>query len=463
MRWPIHLQLLLPMLTVVVLAIVLASAASGYLTAMRVRQAQEENLGRVVASVTEAKYPLQDQAVLRLMKGLSGADFAFLDSQDRVQADTLSLARDDLRQLSDLPLAGDSGGLAASPSIALAGRTYLCQRLAVSPRGPTAQGGSLVVLYPKERWSQPMHQALYPALGAGAVAIVAVALVTTFLARRFVRPIRRLGDQTAAIAQGDFTPVAVSTRNDELRDLAVSINRMTERLGQYEREVRKSEQLRTLGQLGAGMAHQLRNAATGARMAIDLHGRECAAAAARESLDVARRQLRLMESYLQRFLTLSRPKPSSSETVPLDVLIEDVLALVRPACLHAGIELSTATSEGALCVRGDPEELRQLLVNLLLNAVDATSGHGGAPARIVVELARRGDDCAAIHVKDTGPGPTDIVAARLFEPFVTGKPDGTGLGLFVARQIAEDHGGTLRWERRDGITRFTVELPVVKG
>ena len=173
--------------------------------------------------------------------------------------------------------------------------------------GRAAESGSLVVLYSQERWSAAMWQAAYPALVAGAVAVLAVVVVTTLLARRFVRPIRRLGDQTARIAQGDFTPVGVGKVDDELRDLAVSINRMTERLSQYEREVRRSEQLRTLGQLGAGMAHQLRNAATGGRMAIELHQRQCAAAGG-EDLEVALRQLRLMESYLQRFLTLSRPK-----------------------------------------------------------------------------------------------------------------------------------------------------------
>ncbi len=64
-------------------------------------------------------------------------------------------------------------------------------------------------------------------------------------------------------------------------------------------------------------------------------------------------------------------------------------------------------------------------------------------------------------VRDSGPGPSAELAARLFEPFVTGKPEGTGLGLFVARQIAEDHGGSIRWQRCEGMTEFWVELPVV--
>ncbi len=303
-----------------------------------------------------------------------------------------------------------------------------------------------------------MWQAAYPALAAGAVAVAAVVLVATLLARRFVRPIHRLSDQTAHIAQGDFQPVAVGSRDDELRDLAVSINRMTERLGQYEREVRRNEQLRTLSQLGAGMAHQLRNAATGSRMAIELHQRQCTTAV--ESLDVALRQLRLMESYLQRFLALSRPKRSIREPVPLAALVDDVCALVRPACLHAGIELSVIKPETQLCVLGDGEELRQLLLNLAMNAVDAVSGRDSSSKRIVLAIESIDTGRCAICVRDSGPGPSLDVAERLFEPFVTGKPEGTGLGLFVARQIAEDHGGAIDWRHCEGMTEFRAELPV---
>ena len=350
--------------------------------------------------------------------------------------------------------------MGAQPSVELTGSVYLSQRTAIVGRGPGGESGSLVVLYSQERWSAATWQAAYPALVAGAVAVLAVVVVTTLLAQRFVRPIRRLGDQTARIAQGDFTPVGVGKVDDELRDLAVSINRMTERLSQYEREVRRSEQLRTLGQLGAGMAHQLRNAATGGRMAIELHQRQCAAAGG-EDLEVALRQLRLMESYLQRFLTLSRPKRQVHEIVPLAALVDDVCALVRPACLHAGIELTALKPAEPLCVQGDAEELRQLVVNLALNAVDATSGHAQSPARIVVALEPIDASRCALCVRDSGPGPSAEVSARLFEPFVTGKPEGTGLGLFVARQIAEDHGGSIRWQRVEGMTEFRVELPVV--
>jgi signal transduction histidine kinase len=481
MRWPIQFQLLLPMLTVVVLAIALASIGSAYLGGRRARQAQEESLSRVVATLTEAWYP-PTEPVLRMMAGLSGAEFVLLDRRDSIKASTLPLNADDLKQLRQIHDGQPSSDLAGRPTTSLGGRSYLSQRLAVAAgREPVTSPGSLYVLYPEDRWSALMWQAADPALIAGAVATAAIVLVTTLLAHRFVRPIRQLGDRAAAIARGDFQAAPVWRHDDEIRDLALSINRMAEQLGRYEVQVRRHEQLRTLDQLGAGMAHQLRNAATGGRMAIELHRRECAAGAASEALDVALRQLELMESYLQRFMALGRERPLAAEDVSLSAVVEDALSLVRPACVHAGIELEFVPPSQPLSVRGDAEALRQLTVNLVINAVEAAGrqSKGQAQIFVVLEIAKckmQNANCkmstsnpqslipnpsAALYVRDTGPGPSPDATDRLFEPFVSGKPEGTGLGLYVARHIVEGHRGSIRWQREDNMTCFTVELPLI--
>ena len=434
MRWPIQFQLLLPMLTVVVLAIALASVGSAYLGARRARQAQEDNLRRVVATLTEAPFPLSEY-VLKLMSGLSGAEFVLLGREGTLQATTLELGPEDLQQVREIPSEQLSNSLSGCPTTSVAGRVYLCQRVLVRAREPVARAGSLVVLYPEDRWSAVMWQAAYPASTAGAVAAIAVVLVATALAHRFVRPIRQLGDRAAAIARGDFQTVPVARHNDEIRDLAISINRMAEQLGQYEIQVRRHEQLRTLDRLGAGMAHQLRNAATGGRMAIELHQRECAAGPASESLDVALRQLRLMESYLQRFMALGRSQPLAAGDVCLGKVVEDALSLVRPSCVHVGIRLEFENPADAPHVRGDAQALGQLVVNLVVNAVEAAGRQNAGQPRITVALetieepGAAGRQLAAIHVCDTGPGPSSQVAEQMFEPFVSGKPEGTGLGV----------------------------------
>ncbi len=331
MRWPIQFQLLFPTLLVVVLTIALASVVSAYFGGVYARRSEDENLRRVVAALAETRFPLVE-SVLRQMRGLSGAEFVFLDQRGAIQASTLQLSPDELEQLQDTGSDQQSSELVAGPTITLGGRVYLSQHVSVPLRDPGLRAGSLIVLCSKERWSALMRQAAYPAIIAGALAVVVVVLVTTVLAHRFVRPIRQLKQRAAAIAQGDFRPVALSRRDDEIHDLALSINQMSEQLGRYEEQVRRHEQLRILGQLGAGMAHQLRNAATGGRMAIELQQRQCRQCdrnGAGDSLDIALRQLCLMESYLQRLLALGQSQPVVQEVISLPSLVADALSLVE--------------------------------------------------------------------------------------------------------------------------------------
>jgi signal transduction histidine kinase len=350
----------------------------------------------------------------------------------------------------------------------------------------------------------------------GGAALVLAIMLGAVLAAHVTRPIRLLRRQVQQISQGKFQSIALPARNDELRDLAGSVNQMAEMLAKYEDQVRRSEKLRTLGQIGGGLAHQLRNSATGCRMALELHQRECPAPNDSENLDVAARQLTLMERYLERFLSLraeagteqahteqahtEQPRPSAR----LDVaqVIDSTVALVRPAARHHHVQLEWTRPQQPLWVRGDAVELEQVLVNLLTNALEAAVGYGGAdanrqplgrlkpelqsalesnlqaascalnrepsPCRLKPELqqgpmvaitAMIESESVVIEVRDNGPGPAAAVQDSLFEPLVTDKADGTGLGLAVARDIVRRHSGSITWQRREGQTWFAVRLP----
>jgi len=458
MRWPINLQLLLPTLLVVVLAIGLTSAASAYLGAERAGLQQEENLRRVVTTLAEAAFPLTDR-VLQQMSGLSGAEFVLLDDRQQLEAATVKIGKEEVASLRELPVEKDLRRASGMPVAELGGRRYLAHRVPVIRRLPVPGRGSLVVLYEEDRRRSGVWQAARPTLLAGGIAALAAVLLTAAAGRRLTGPIRQLGAETARIAAGRFQPVAVPPRDDELRALALAVNAMAEKLSHYEQEVRSHERLRTLGQLGAAVAHQLRNAATGARMAIELHQRECNGVSPRESLEVALRQLRLMESYLQRFLRIGHRGPAEPQEVDLGAAVGEVLELVRPACTHGKIDLGFRGCSEPVAVWGDPDALRDLLMNVVLNAIEAARCPGEAQPRVLVELARQGDGRAVLRVLDSGPGPEVEEGQDLFEPFVSRKPEGAGLGLFVARRVAEDHHGSIRWERLDNMTCFTVEIP----
>lgn len=455
-RWSIQLQLLLPMLAVVLLAILLASGATAYWAALRSRTEQQDNLHRVAGSLADAKYPLT-QSVLAQVSSLSGAEFVLLDDVGRVRESSHRIPADEagrLWQVSHRMPLGDN-----RPVVVVRGEEYLFDFVRLVGRDAPPVSGTLCLLFRHDRFLAQVWQATYPAIWSGLVAAAIAAATTVGLARRFVRPIHELVGRTAAIAAGDFAPAAVTQRNDELRDLQESINQMAERLGRYEHEIRRAERLQTLGKIGAGLAHQLRNAATGGRMAVELHQRECPMGAGHETLRVALRQFCLMESFLQRFLTLGKPAGGQRRKGHAGDLVADVLDLVRPTARHLGVALDFEPGQ-PLPLTGDLEAIRQLISNLVLNACEAAAETGVIGPRVVVAVLPGEDGLGLIRVSDNGRGPPAELQDRLFEPFATAKPEGMGLGLFVARQVAEAHGGTLSWRRRENQTDFEFRFPL---
>ena len=239
--------------------------------------------------------------------------------------------------------------------------------------------------------------------------------------------------------------------DDELRDLARSVNEMAEKLAEYQHAVARSERVRLLGQVAGGLAHQLRNAVTGAKLAVQLHAQSCPGGDA-EALQVAERQLSRMATDLQRFFELGRSETQRTECSLRDQ-VDDAVALLRPQCRHAGIALRWAKPDRDIRVIGDAGQLGHVILNVITNAVDAVGPNGFIDVQLWAEKT------AIIDVIDTGPGPAAGLANRIFEPFVTGKSEGIGLGLAVAKQVIEAHGGKIEWTRENGTTRFRIEIP----
>src|SRR5262249_26217091 len=117
------------------------------------------------------------------------------------------------------------------------------------------------------------------------------------------------------------------------------------------------------------------------------------------------------------------------------------------------IDLVWSAPERDVRITGDPSQLGHAILNIVSNAVDAVGAKG------TVEIRLTGNGMAVVEVIDTGPGPSTGMAERIFEPFVTGKPEGVGLGLAVAKQIIEAHGGKIEWRRENETTRFRIEIP----
>jgi signal transduction histidine kinase len=282
---------------------------------------------------------------------------------------------------------------------------------------------------------------------------------TTWIAHRISRRIHRLEYQVARVAEGDFRELALDPvpLRDEVNDLARSINQMCRQLRQMSQTIRQSERTHMLAQLAAGMAHQLRNALTGARLSIQLHLKRCADAQTDASMTVALRQLALMEEQVRGLLTLSQLEVRPHAPCDLVRLLHDVASLLQPTSEHARVALRVGTCAGSptVAVMADEPSLRAAVLNLALNAIEA-AGPGGS---VALELRTNGTS-RIVEVTDTGPGPPPQLGDTLFEPFVTGKPEGVGLGLALARHVAQAHHGNVTWTRDGSLTRFRLTLPI---
>jgi signal transduction histidine kinase len=172
-----------------------------------------------------------------------------------------------------------------------------------------------------------------------------------------------------------------------------------------------------------------------------------------QPLQVALRQLGRIETNLRQFLDLGKPPDGAQRPCDLVELIGQAVSLLKPQCQHAGTSLTWEPPE-PMVIDGDATQLGHLFGNVIGNAVEA-AGPGGE----VRLAATRSGARFTFEITDSGVGPPAAIASKLFDPFVTGKEQGIGLGLAVAKQAVESHGGRISWERRDDRTVFRIELP----
>lgn len=402
--------------------------------ANRAEQQIESQLRSVVRQLTEPPtYPLT-LPVMQKMKELSGAEFV------------LSRRPGETESTFDPPVSG----FQPADEVTVHGQPYRVTWL-ILPDGHPNAGSVLSVCYPESLRQTAVWSAVLPPLVlGGAVALTAVLVAA--LGSRVVARVRQVQRHTRAIAGGVYEPAVVPAGNDELRDLTVSVNELATKLAGYEHELKQTERLRLLGQFSGGLAHQLRNAATGAKLAVQLYRSEHTSTDG-EPLDVALRQLARIEATLQQFLSLGRPATPVFEPYDLIELLSSVIELHRPQGRHAGIELRWQP-HGSWTSNGDRMLLVHLFGNLFGNAIEA-AGPGGRVEVVSQTSAER----AVVEVTDSGPGPPPDIADNLFAPFVTGKEQGVGLGLAVAKQAADAHGAQVTWSRRGNETVFRVTIP----
>jgi signal transduction histidine kinase len=423
------------------------------------RRALEDELGaRLVAAAKTAASALPVERVVRLAPGDEGTRTyghvrARLESVGQATGTRLLVVRPDRTALADstgrarigervaslerdrLEIAQAAAGSSVASQVLFEGSDGRLHKAGYAPVRDAA--GRVVAVVGADGAAESFEtlrefrRTLATVLVAGAAL---GALVAALAALTVSRPLTRITDAARRIARGDLeTPLWRRRRRDEIGTLRDTLEDMRRALHA------RDEERETLL---AGIAHEVRNPLA----ALDLFAGLLAEELERrpEAAHVARirAELASLTKVVEEFLDYARARPPVREPVDLAQLLAEVADLAQPLAAERHVSV---TVEGGGAARADREQLRRAALNLVRNAVEA------APAASVVELTgRAGDGEAVIEVADRGAGLSAEVRERLFRPFFTTKERGTGLGLALAKKVADAHGGTLALAARPG-------------
>ncbi|MFT3883650.1 MAG: ATP-binding protein [Gemmatales bacterium] len=256
----------------------------------------------------------------------------------------------------------------------------------------------------------------------------------------------------------ELTKVTVPGMEDASQELVKQVEQVVSKLQQREREVRRAEQLAAVGQLAAGMAHEIRNPLTSVKLLVQTTRRDPASGSLTpEDLHLMEMEIRRMEDSLQTFLDFARPPRLERTTCNISEIAQEALQLIRGKAEQKQVAIQITAPVMPVIAEVDRPQLRQVFVNLGLNAIDAMTG--GGTLQVLIEP--KPDQQVECKVTDTGPGISQEILPHLFEPFVTGKETGLGLGLVVSRRIVEEHRGTLQGiNKPGGGAQFIIRLPL---
>jgi signal transduction histidine kinase len=257
---------------------------------------------------------------------------------------------------------------------------------------------------------------------------------------------------------------------EKLEDSYQELRRQADMILEIEGQLRRADRLAAVGELAATITHEIRNPLSSIKGTVEILKEDFPADSPKaEFFEILLKETDRLNKVVEEYLDLARPKAADLTAALLDLgdLARQTASLVGVQAAKRGVRLTTAI-DVPLPVQGNPVQLKQILLNLLLNAAQATRPgseirvHGGVRIGLVKGLEFRDVEgrLVEIVVEDEGPGISDADLALVFSPFFTTKQEGTGLGLAISLRIAEAHGGTLRAENRpEGGARFVLSLP----
>lgn len=317
---------------------------------------------------------------------------------------------------------------------------------------------------------EPLDHALAPATALTrrlalmmAVALAAALLLATLAARRVVRPLSELTNAIRGMAGGDFGGATVPVRSDdEVGVLARSFNQITADLDRVQRNLVEAEKFAFVGELASGVAHEVRTSLGVLRSSAQILGQslsEVEGSEIPELVEMIRDEVGRLSRVVDDLLTLDRPRAMHPEPTPLSLPLLRAAEFAEPQAKQKDVQIFVDAADTEAIVSCDREAIQHVCVNLLVNAVQSLEAGG----RVALRISGPGNGFASFSVSDDGPGVPDDLRDKIFEPFMTGRDSGVGLGLTFVKRVVHEHGGHISVEPSPGGGAcFHVTLPLAE-
>ena len=450
----LHHRIVLPM----VLVTLLATSVAAFVSLSLIRRALE---GRVVSQLAGAALAVSrsdfatNQMILGRVKEITGADVF-----------TYTLAGESLASTAPNPsllaIVTADRSIASLPAGETVVRRTTCGTVPcyVAYTRVPATPDTIVALVEETSELNAATSAIQRTiLLSAALGAIVLVLVSQVVARRVTRPLDRLVSFTRDVASGSRGQRAL-VGHDEIGTLAGAFNDMLDRLETAQDAAVRSEKLALAGMLAARVAHDIRNPLSSLKMQAQLLRSRVSSADGQAMIEAVLHDVDQVESVVRGLLELARPGEMNARPTQLNDVVGEVLAYMRLQLHHSKIVVSADLARSLPSIILDAQRFKQALLNVITNALEAMAGGGTLDV-----TTRPADDAASVvlAICDDGVGVDPAMLDNVFDPFVSSKRDGVGLGLVNTRSIVESHGGWVRLTPRDGKgTCVTISLPVTR-
>ena len=312
---------------------------------------------------------------------------------------------------------------------------------------------------------QSLNQAKKLRIIAGSAVVMILFLgiiLTFFLLHDILDPIRKLVFETYRHNGTQKSGDEVTALSQSVYDLRKEYDQTQVELEKSREHLLQSEKLALVGKLAAGTSHSIRNPLTSVKMrlfslnrSLDLDSNQ------KEDFDVISKEISHIDTIVQNFLDFSRPPRLKLQSVSPSDVVDQAIQLLQHRLESYEVFIKIQRKEHLPLIQADPEQLKEVLINIIINACEAMGLGGSIVIYEETVIEREKFKSAVIRISDNGPGIPDAIQSKIMEPFFTTKEEGTGLGLSIANRIVREHGGRLYIKSKEGNgSTFIITLPM---